>query len=78
MQKHKNYTGKYAVYFSIEYTENGQSKKFDCVGNIEMPSKYSATYYSGLPNDFRGDGNYYVRCVDAAGNEKELEFTVQK
>lgn len=79
MKKHKNYTGKYIVYFLINYIgEDGLIKRLDCIGNIMMPSKFSHLYYAGLPNDFTGNSNYYVRCIDAAGNESELNFVLQK
>lgn len=79
MQNHNNYTGKYIVYFLIKYlADDGTPKTFDCIGNIIMPSEYTPYYYYGVPYDFRNNGNYYVRCIDTAGNESELEFTVQK
>ena len=78
MARHRNYVGQYIVRFEIKYIENGVQKTKDIVGYIYMPSVYEEFDYSGLPNDFVENGNYYVRCTDAAGNEAELDFTIQK
>ena len=78
MSRHKNYSGKYIVKFEMEYTENGENKQATIIGSVYMPNKYKALNYTGLPNDFVENGNYYLRCTDEAGNETELDFAVKK
>lgn len=75
---HNNYTGQYIVKFEMKYIENGVSKTSNIIGYVYMPSNFKATDYSGLPNSFSENGNYYVRCTDTAGNETELDFVIRK
>ena len=73
-----NYSGKYIINFEITYIENGISKKFNVLGSVFMPNNYAKADYEGLPNEFKENGNYYVRCTDIAGNESEVEFIIRK
>ena len=73
-----NYSGKYIINFIINYKENGVDKVMNIVGSLYMPNNYKKLNYDGLPYDFYENGKYYVRCEDIAGNEKELEFSIQK
>ena len=79
MADFKNYQGRYVMLFNVFYkNSSGKDVKLDIIGTVAMPNKYNSSNYSGLPNDFTYNGNYYVRCVDKVGNESEIEFTIQK
>lgn len=78
MGRHKNYSGRYYVKFEMEYKENEETKQSTIIGSVYMPNKYKLVDYTGLPNDFVENGKYYVRCIDEAGNETELDFVIQK
>lgn len=78
IKEYNNYTGAYRIDCKVNYTgENGQAKSFNYTGKVTLPTCYQERYI-GLPNTFTDNGNYYVRCVDSAGNEKELEFVIKK
>ena len=77
-KQYNNYNGAYRIDCKVNYTgENGLAKSFNYTGKVILPTTYKERY-TGLPNTFTDNGNYYVRCVDSAGNEKELEFVIKK
>lgn len=76
--RHRNCSGKYIIIFTLNYIENGIAKATNIGGYVYLPYNYNTLDYTNLPNDFTENGNYYVRCTDEAGNETEIDFTIQK
>lgn len=69
---------KYIMHVYFYYNENGTEKSSIYGGNIDMSKPYTPPETNPSINDFNVNGNYYVRVKDKAGNESEIDFTIQK
>lgn len=73
-----NVKSNYKMHFYFTYNSNGSEVHFVCGANIDMSKPYSELEKTPSINDFINNGNYYVRVIDKAGNENEVDFIIAK
>ena len=73
-----NYKSNYIMNFYFYYDSEQGEKCFIYGGNFNFSKSLNKIQETNSSNDFVLDGNYYIRVTDKAGNESEIDFSIQK
>lgn len=73
-----NIKTKYKMHFYFYFNIDNIEKCFIYGGNVHMENPYVEEETNPSVNNFNVDGNYYIRVKDRAGNEKEIDFIIEK